>query len=81
MEALLTQVLNGIARSMAPTGLKKALSFKVVRLASQEHVQQSRVLHVGWAGALQLDCRPLENVGRIGPVGTRLFPSSLNKIA
>ena len=40
MEAHLTKVLNGIARSMAPAGLKKALSFEAVRLASQERVQQ-----------------------------------------
>ena len=40
MEAHITQVLHGIARSMAPTGLKKALSFEVASLASQERVQQ-----------------------------------------
>ena len=40
MEAHLTQVLNGIARSMAAAGLKKALSFEAVRLASHERVQQ-----------------------------------------
>ena len=40
MEAHLTQVLNGIARSMAPSGLTKALSLGAVRLASQERVQQ-----------------------------------------
>ena len=40
MEAHLTHVLNGIARSMAPTDLKKALSFEALRLASQERVQQ-----------------------------------------
>ena len=39
MEAHSTQVLNGIAGSMA-AGLKKALSFEDVRLASQERVQQ-----------------------------------------
>ena len=33
-------MLYGIARSMAPAGLKKALSFEAVRLASQERVQQ-----------------------------------------
>ena len=40
MEAHSTQALNGIARSMAPAGLKKALSFEAVTLASQERVQQ-----------------------------------------
>ena len=40
MESHVTQVLNGIARSVAPTGLEKALSFEAVRLASQERVQQ-----------------------------------------
>ena len=40
MEAHLTHVLNGIARSMAPAGLKKELSLEAVRLASQERVQQ-----------------------------------------
>ena len=40
MESHLTLVLNGIARSMAPTGLRKALSFEAVELASQERVQQ-----------------------------------------
>ena len=39
-EARLTQVLNGIARSMAPTSLKKVLSFEAVRLAFRERVQQ-----------------------------------------
>ena len=33
MEARVALVLNGIARSMAPSGLKKALSFRVVELA------------------------------------------------
>ena len=36
----LIQVLNGIARSMAPAGLTEALSFEAVRLASRERVQQ-----------------------------------------
>ena len=40
MEAHLTQVLNGITRSMTRSGLKKALSFEAVRLALQEAVQQ-----------------------------------------
>ena len=40
MEAQLIQVLNGITRSMAHSGLKKGLSFEAVRLASQELVQQ-----------------------------------------
>ena len=39
MEAHITSVSNGIARSMAPSGLKKALSFEAVRLALQEQVQ------------------------------------------
>ena len=39
MEARLNQVLNGIARSMAPAGLRKALSFEAMRLASQERVE------------------------------------------
>ena len=30
------RVLNGIARSMAPSGLKKALSFRVVELALRD---------------------------------------------
>ena len=37
-------MLNGVARSMAPGGLKKALSFEAVRLASQERVQQGHFL-------------------------------------
>ena len=40
MEDGLTQVLNGIARSMAPAGLRKDLSFEAVMLASRERVQQ-----------------------------------------
>ena len=44
MEAHLTQVLKGIARSRAPSGLKKALSFEAVRLASKERVQQRLLL-------------------------------------
>ena len=39
MEAHLIQVLYGIARCMARSGLK-ALSFEAVRLASQERVAQ-----------------------------------------
>ena len=35
MEARLPGVLNGIARCMAPSGLKKALSFRAVELALQ----------------------------------------------
>ena len=35
-----TQVSNGIARCMALSGLKKALSLEAVRLASKERVQQ-----------------------------------------
>ena len=35
MEARLTHVFNGIVRSMAPAGPKKALSFEAVRLASR----------------------------------------------
>ena len=33
-------MVNGIARSMAPSSVKKAVSFEAVRLASQERVQQ-----------------------------------------
>ena len=33
MEARLTMVLKGIARCMAPSGLKKALSLRVVKFA------------------------------------------------
>ena len=36
MEAHVAQVLDGIMRSMAPSGLKKALAFEAVGLASQE---------------------------------------------
>ena len=36
MEARVASVLNGIARSMAPSGLKKALSFRVVELALRD---------------------------------------------
>ena len=35
MEAHLTSVLNGVARSMAPSGLKKDLSYRAVELALQ----------------------------------------------
>ena len=33
-------MMDGTARCMAHSGLKKALSFEAVRLASQERVQQ-----------------------------------------
>ena len=36
MEARVASVLGGIARSMAPSGLKKALSFRVVELALRD---------------------------------------------
>ena len=36
MEARFASVLNGIVRSMAPSGLKKALSFRVVELALRD---------------------------------------------
>ena len=36
MEARVASVLNGIARSMAPGGLEKALSFRVVELALRD---------------------------------------------
>ena len=36
MEASVASVLNGIARSVAPGGLKKALSFRVVELALRD---------------------------------------------
>ena len=36
----MTKVLKGITRSMAPAGLKSALSFEAVRSASRERVQQ-----------------------------------------
>ena len=36
MEVLLTMALNGIARCMTPSGLKKILSFSVVELALRD---------------------------------------------
>ena len=36
MEARVASVLKGIARSMAPSGLTKALSFRVVEFASRD---------------------------------------------
>ena len=41
MEARVASVLNGIARSMAPSGLKKALSFRVVELALRDDAVRS----------------------------------------
>ena len=37
MEAHVASVLNGIVRSTAPSGLRKALSFRVVELALRDH--------------------------------------------
>ena len=40
VESRLTFVLNGVARSMAPSGLKMAVSFCAIELASREQCER-----------------------------------------
>ena len=62
MEAHLTQVLNCIARSMAPASLKKALSFEAVRLAQERvHLRLPRFNSV-WLSLMPQMVDPLEEV-------------------
>ena len=75
----LTQVLNGIARSMAP-GLKKALSFQAVRLASKERVQQRSPLRLRAVDGGSVEGSVLKIVSQVeasGELSSRSSTSSL----
>ena len=67
MEARLTMVFNGIARCMAPSGPKKALSYRAVELALQGQCERdSEVVSLASQERVQLRPHPERSSERFG---------------